>query len=74
MDIDLAISTMEAAITSGRILKSRIEVDNHSVSFQTLDEQLRFYEYLKQLKAQSDTTSPYARGRLPIGDAGDGLR
>ena len=74
MDITLALSVIEKAITSGQILKTEITVDGNTVKFNSLTEQLKYYEYLKNLAALEDTSSSYARGRVVVGDTGDGSR
>ena len=67
-----AMTQIETAMASGRILKSSIMVDGQQVVFQSMKDQLYYYNYLKSLVPQS--TGAYTNGRSVIGDPGDGLR
>jgi len=77
MDIQAALRFMEKQIETGNIIKTKIEVDGQSVSLDTLSEKIKYYEYLKGQAAQAPVAgivSPYSRGRVVVGDPGDGLR
>lgn len=73
MNTTTALTVIEKAIESGQVLKQEIEIDGQRVRFQSLKDQLAYYEWLKAKQVQESGSSPYSRGRIVIGDPGDGL-
>lgn len=73
-DYSAQITALEAAMANSTTTRE-IEVDGQRMVFNNHAEMLARYEWLKQLQAQQNpATNPYSRGRIQVGDPGDGGR
>jgi hypothetical protein len=73
-DYSTQITQIETAMATGNLV-AEIEVDGQRVRNRSWAEMLARYEWLKQLQAQQNPAmNPYSRGRIQVGDPGDGGR
>lgn len=73
MNYQAALTALDTAIENGQWMKVEIEVDGHRVRYQTLSEWFKFRNWLVSKINSEDAASPYNKGRIPIGNQGDGL-